>query len=276
MNGGRFVATLALVLLACAGQAQADLQAAPGGRLLLSGSSTMAPLVAEIAKRFQARHPGVQVEMQVGGSGRGVADARQGKADIGMASRALTEAERDLHGFPIARDGVAVVVHKNNPVPPLTHRQILDVYTGKVANWKQLGGREAPILTVGGLADSGSTEPFLHYLGIRYAELRLLRVVGPNPERLGVLAVNANAIVYVSLGEAERKAQAGAPYRLLPVDGVPAGSKTLRSGDYPIARPLTLITRSAPTGLARQFIEFALSAEVTDFVLAYDFVPYLD
>lgn len=267
------VFVLWLLSLSWTGGAHADQLA---GRLLVTGSSTMAPLVTAIAKRFQGLHPGVQVEVQMGGSGRGIADVRQGKADIGMVSRALAEAEQVFYGVPIARDGVAVVIHRDNPVPSLTDRQIADIYTGKITHWTQVGGADKPILLVKAEAGRSSTELFTHYFGVPYDDIKARQVVGDNPTRIKLLIENPNAILYVSVGEAERKAQAGVPIKLLPVAGVAATSKNIRSGDYPISRPLTLVTRELPKGLAKAFIEFSLSSEVTDLVLAHDFVAYLD
>ena len=89
------------------------------GKLVLTGSSTVAPLAGELGKRFESLHPGVRVDVQMGGSSRGIADARQGLADIGMCSRALKETESDLLAFTIARDGICIIVHKKNPVTSL-------------------------------------------------------------------------------------------------------------------------------------------------------------
>src|SRR5262249_48034346 len=99
---------------------------AGAGKIVLTGSSTVAPLAAEIGKRFEALHPGVRVDVQTGGSSRGIADARQGLADIGMVSRALKPEENDLHAFAIARDGVCIIVHRENPVRTLTDQQVID------------------------------------------------------------------------------------------------------------------------------------------------------
>jgi phosphate transport system substrate-binding protein len=246
------------------------------GRLLVTGSSTMAPLVSAIAKRFQALHPGVHIEVQTGGSGRGLADARQGKADIGMVSRALGDAERDLQGLPIARDGVAVVVHKDNPVRTLSDAQVVGIYTGKLGNWKQVGGRDAPILTVTPEAGRSAPELFAHYFRLSRDAIKAQRTVGDNALRLKLLAEQPDAILYMSIGEAERSAQSGAPIRTLPAGGVAATSRNIRNGNYPISRALTLVTRERPTGLARAFIEYCVSSQITDIVVAHDFVPYLD
>jgi phosphate transport system substrate-binding protein len=193
-----------------------------------------------------------------------------------MASRALTEKERDLQGFPIARDGVTLVVHKTNPVSSLTDRQVVEIYSGRITNWKQLGGRDAAILVVKAGPTFSSTELFIHYFDIGYADIKAQRLVGNNPARIKLLIENPDALLYMSVGEAERKAQVGVPIKLLPVGGVAATSKNIRNGNFPISRPLTLVTRELPKGLARTFIEFALSSQVTDLVIAHDFVPYLD
>jgi phosphate transport system substrate-binding protein len=246
------------------------------GRLLITGSSTMAPLVSAIARRFQALHPRVSIEVQTGGSGRGLADARQGKADIGMASRALGEAEKDLQGLPIARDGVAVIVHRDNPVRALSDAQVVDIYTGKITNWKQVGGRDMSVLTV--IAEAGRSAPelFNHYFHLSVDVIKAQRAVGDNALRLKLLVEHPDAILYMSVGEAERTEQSGAPIRLLPAGGVAATSRNIRNGNFPISRPLTLVTRNRPTGLAKAFIEYCVSSQVTDIVIAHDFVPYLD
>src|SRR2546423_13468121 len=105
-------------------------QAGPESRnLVLTGSNTMAPLVRDIAQRFEAEHPGVHVNVQGVGSERGIADVQQGLADAGMVGRALRPEEVGLYTFPIGRDGFAFLVHKENPVAALTDTQVVNVYT---------------------------------------------------------------------------------------------------------------------------------------------------
>lgn len=262
---------LALLVLLAGGSA-----AAPTGRLLLTGSTTMAPLMVEVAKLFQRMHPGIQIEVRMGGSGRGIGDARAGKADIGMVSRALGAEEGDLHGISIARDGVAVIVHKDNPVSVLSDRQLLDIYSGKIANWRQVGGGDTPLHALAGPPEGASSKLISQYLRLPYEQIKAQWRVGPNAERIAAVAADPRAIVWVSLGEAERKALGGVPIKLLAVGGVAASSRNVRNGNYPISRPLTLVTRGTPTGAARAFIEFCVSAQITDMVVVFDFVPYLD
>src|SRR5262245_3820261 len=112
-----------LAVITALGCSSAPPGTAGSGKLVLTGSSTIAPLAAEIGKRFEAAHPGVRIDVQTGGSSRGIADARQGLADIGMASRALKKDESDLLAFTIALDGVCLIVHQDNPVEKLADQQ---------------------------------------------------------------------------------------------------------------------------------------------------------
>jgi phosphate transport system substrate-binding protein len=236
----------------------------------------MAPLMKEIGKRFQASHTGVIVIVEAGGSGRGISDVRTGKVDIGMVSRALTDKEKDLYGFPVARDGVCVIIHMNNPVKALSDSQVTGIFTGRIANWKKVGGRDAPIVVLNPAERYSSSELFTHYFGLKYSEIKAHQTVGDNPTRITAIKENPRSICFVSVGEAERKARAGAPVKLLPVGGVAATSRNVATGNFPISRPLTLVTKNLPAGLVKEFIEFSLSSQVFDLIPAFDFVPYSD
>jgi phosphate transport system substrate-binding protein len=272
-----FAASMTLLLaFACARAGAAGMPDTLNGHILITGSSTMTPLVSAIAQRYHARHPQVTIEVQSGGSGRGLADARAGKADIGMVSHALGEADKDLYGLPIGRDGVAVVLHKDNPVRTLSESQLVGIYTGKLTNWKQVGGRDRPILVAKAEVGRSSSKLFVHYLGLRYEQLHAQRVVGDNDARIKLMLGQPDAIIYMSIGESEHSALAGVPIKPLPIAGVEASSKNIRNGQFPISRALTLVTHGIPVGLAKSFIEYATSSEVTDLIVAHDFVPYLD
>ena len=279
MRTTRFVRGLWLwagLLVAGGALAQGSSAGAPGGKLLIAGSSTMRPMIIEMARRFESRNPGVTIEVQGGGSGRGIADARAGKADIGMASRALGEKESDLRGYPIARDGVCLIVNRANALVRLSDAQVRDVYLGRITNWKTLGGPNLPITVLDRPGDRSSHELFHEHFRLKGEAVKAHKSPADNVELIRAVAEDPAAIGYVSVGEAERTAQAGGAIRLLPMGGVPASARTILSGDFPVQRALTLATRGAPTGLARAFINFALSAQVSDIVRKHDFIPYHD
>jgi phosphate transport system substrate-binding protein len=243
------------------------------GRLTLSGSSTIAPLVGEIAKRFEARHPGVRIDVQTGGSSRGVADVRRGTVHVGMVSRALSPDETDLTASRIAMDGVAMIVHASNPVTQLTNRQIVDVYTGKVRNWAAVGGKDAPITVVNKAEGRSTLELFASHFTIDRAAIKAHVVIGENLHGVRTVASDPNAIGYVSVGTAEYEKSSGVPIRMLPLGGVEPSTATVRGGTFPLSRPLNLVTVGQRTPLIDAFLAMATSGEVEDLVQEQFFVP---
>jgi len=242
-------------------------------RLVLTGSSTVAPLVGEMARRFETMNPGVRIDVQTGGTSRGINDTRNGTADIGMVSRALKPDETDLHAFTIALDGISIILHANNRVTTLNKQQIVDIYTGKITNWKSVGGADARITVVNKAEGRSTLELFLHYLELKNSQIKPHAIIGDNPQGIKTVAGNPNAIGYVSIGAAEYEAERGVPIKLLPLDGVDASIANVRNGTFPLSRPLNLITSREPQGLARRFIEFVRSLQAHDLVEALYFVP---
>src|SRR2546430_7326436 len=136
------LALMSLTLIALQAHAQTS-RRNPQRELTVTGTSVLGPLVSDIAGQFERGHPGVKINVQSGGSGKGLAAIRAGTSDIAMLPRALRDGERDLFAFPIARDGVAVLVNRENAVKNISSRQLKDVLIGRVTNWKPLGGRES-------------------------------------------------------------------------------------------------------------------------------------
>lgn len=241
--------------------------------LTLTGSSTIAPLIQEIGRRYESRFKDVRVDVQSGGSSRGVADARRGVSDIGMVSRRLKPSESDLYAFAIGYDGVSVIVHRNNPITRLSNEQIIDIYTKRITNWKALGGRDASIVVVNKAEGRSTLEVFLKYFKLRNAQIKADSVIGDNEQGIKLVAGNPNAIGYVSIGTATFDIAHGIPIKLLPIAGVAATVDNLRNGRFPIRRQLTLVTRKPPTGGLKRFIAFARSTQVRDLVRKLGFVP---
>lgn len=242
-------------------------------KIVLTGSSTVAPLVAEIGKRYEARHPGVRVDVQTGGSSRGISDARSGLADIGMVSRALKNDESDLHAFEIARDGIGVIVHRNNKVASLSDSQITEIYTGKTRDWSGVDKGAGPITVVNKAEGRSTLELFLHHFKLKTSDIKASVVIGDNQQGIKTVAGVPGAIGYVSIGAAEYEEGVGTPIRLLGIGGVAASVENVRNGTYPLARPLNLVTKAGPHGRVKDFIAFAQSDAVRDLVKEQFFVP---
>lgn len=263
----RFAVTALIVMVGACGRESA------GQKLVLTGSSTVAPLVAEIARRFEAGHPGVRVDVQTGGSSRGINDARTGLADIGMVSRALKDEEKDLTGYAIARDGIGVIVHAANPVSALSDAQVVGLYTGVIRNWKEVGGKDAPITVINKAEGRSTLELFLSYFKLQPEQIKASVVIGDNEQGIKTLAGNPDGIAYVSIGAAEYNVSRGTPIKLLPIQTIAASTENVRNGSFPLSRPLTLVTQGEAAGLAREFIDFARSPACHDLVQQLYFVP---
>lgn len=251
----------------------------PSRNVVVTGSSTVAPLVNEIARRFESMHPGVRVDVQTGGSSRGLADARKGLADLGMVSRALFADERDVTAHVIALDGLCMVVNAQNRVRRLSDEQVREVYVGRIRNWRDLGGDDAPIVVVNKAEGRATLELFLAHFGLKNSEIRADVVVGDNEQGVKTLSGNPHAIGYVSIGAAEYQERVGTPIRRLPSgDGVEATLANVANGTYPILRPLNLVssrldTSSGHGALVQDFVRFARSSAVHDLVEGLYFVP---
>jgi phosphate transport system substrate-binding protein len=193
-----------------------------------------------------------------------------------MVGRSLKDDERDLLGFPIARDGVCLIVHKDNPVKSLSSEQVVGIYTGKITNWKEVGGNDAPITAINRPEGRAQSELFTQFFKIKSEDFKVAGVAGDNQEGIKTVVQNPSAVVYMSIGEADIRVGQGMPIKSLLMDGITATSRNVRNGHFPIQRPLMLVTRTLPSGLMKAFIDFALSPNATEIILECSFVPYLD
>ncbi|WP_447971001.1 phosphate ABC transporter substrate-binding protein [Nitrospira sp. M1] len=265
--------TIALLFLTLSACQDSPATSADNFKLVITGSSTIAPLVAEIGKRFEAQRPGSRIDVQTGGSSRGIADIRQGLADIGMASRALRPSEQQLHGIILAHDGIGMIVHQSNPLSSLDSNNIINIYTGKVKNWKDVGGINAPITVINKAEGRATLALFLQHFHLTSPQIKAHVVIGDNEQGIKTVAGNPNAIAYVSIGTAEYDAAHEVPIKLLSLDSIPASLDEVQSGRFPLSRPLTLVTHTAPVGKVKTFIDFATSENMHDLVKRHYFVP---
>lgn len=239
----------------------------------VSGSSTIAPLMADIGKRFEERHPGIRVDVQSGGTSRGIQDVRSGLANIGMVSRVLKAEEKDLQAYYIAEDGIALIVHDSNPLKDISSQQVVDLYTGQLGDWQALGGQSGSVVKVHKAEGRSTLELFLQYFKLDNGAVRPDLVIGDNQQGIKSVAGNPQAIGYVSIGSAEYEAHQGVPIKLLALDGHAASTATLLDGSYPLSRDLNLVVFGEPDANTQALLAFAQSREVTDLVQQHAFVP---
>ncbi|WP_083776719.1 phosphate ABC transporter substrate-binding protein [Acaryochloris marina] len=263
---------LSLGLQACSSLQASSSDNAPQ-KLVITGSSTIAPVASEIAKRYEAQNPQVRIDVQTGGSSRGIADVRQQVADIGMVSRAAKPEDQGLNFHTIAKDGVVVIVHRDNPIQRLTRQQITDIYTDKLNNWQDAGGKSQAITVVNKAEGRSTLEVFTKHFQLKSSQIKADVVIGDNEQGIKTVAGNPLAIGYVSVGAAKVNVEQGTPIKVLPLEGIQATAQTVRDGSFPLSRPLNLVTQGPLNPQQQKFIDFAQSSQVKDIVQEQSLVP---
>jgi phosphate transport system substrate-binding protein len=228
------------------------------GTITEAGSTTVQPIAEQLRDAFQVIYPKVTVTIQGGGTAVGIKSAQDGTVDIGAASRALTDAEKaTLVATVIARDGIAVIVNPGQKnISNLTKAQVQDIFSGKITNWKDLGGNDKAIVLVSREEGSGTRTAFQDLIlgkDVLIADSAILQ--SSNGAIRTIVASNPYAISYLSFGYIDNEVKA------LSLEGVPATIDNARNGTYPAVRPLLFITKTQPTGLVKTFIDFCLSDE---------------
>jgi len=264
--------TMLTSLAACSGQAgkPAD-TAADGslqGKIVTSGSTSMEDIMTALGEGFTAANPGVQVEIQGGGSSTGVKNASEGISDIGNASRALKAEEKSLGltEHVVALDGIAVVVNSANPVTGLTGSQVADIFTGKITNWQDVGGADAPIVVILREAGSGTRDGFESILKIADQCVGSQEVNETGIVK-STVAGNVNAVGYISLGKVSDSVHA------LAIDGITPSEATVTDGSYTLQRPFTCLTKGEESDLVKAFFEFIFSPDGQAMVAQKGYVP---
>ena len=260
-------------LSACAPPSTESASGQLQGKVILTGSSTVAPLASELGKRFEQEYPNVRVDVQTGGSSRGLADARSGQADIGMMSRELTDSETDVTAYAIAQDGVAIIVHAENPVTELSPEQIVKIYKGDITQWSAVGANDTPVTVVNKAEGRSTLDVFLNHFDLANSDIKAQVIIGDNEQGIKTVTGNPDAIGYVSIGAAENSMARGEPLKLLPLEGIDPSTAAVQKGAFPLSRTLNFVTTGEPKTLTKAFIDFAQSPEVHDIVEQQNFVP---
>ncbi|HSO13797.1 MAG TPA: PstS family phosphate ABC transporter substrate-binding protein [Anaerolineales bacterium] len=251
------------------------------------GSDTIVNLALAWAEKYQGDHPDVRISVTGGGSGTGIASLINGTVGIANASRQIKSEEVEqarANGIDpvehiIARDAIAVIVNPENPVSQLTLQQISDIYSGRIANWMEIGGEDRPIVRLSRETNSGTHVYFLETvlrLGSKEDKTLFSMDTLLLPSSEGIISEvrqNPNAIGYDGLGYvpddlkmiAIAKEEGGA--YVLP------SILTVNDKSYPIARDLYMYTNGQPKGLLKEYLDWILSPEAQEIVAELGFVP---
>ena len=222
----------------------------------------MQPLAEKLAEAYSAAHPNVQIDIQGGGSGVGVKSAGDGTVDIGNVSRKVKDEELqqypDLKPVQIAIDGVAVVVNPSVTVSGLTAAQVKDIFTGKVTNWKEVGGADKAIVVVAREEGSGTRDFFQEHFFGKDKEAQILAeaiLQSSNGAVRTTVATTPDSIGFLSFGYIDQSVKA------LAIDGVEATEANVYNGTYGATRPFVMATKGDPTGEVKAFLDWILGPE---------------
>ncbi|HET6351216.1 MAG TPA: phosphate ABC transporter substrate-binding protein [Coriobacteriia bacterium] len=265
VRSSKFVFAASVIALVAAMVAPAFASAAT---LKLSGSTTVYPVAQLLATGYKAK-TGNNVTVTGGGSSVGIKDAIAGRVDVGMSSRDLKDAEKSSGAVEtaFARDALTIVVNPKNTVKNLTEEQVRSIYRGEITNWKQVGGANRRIVLVGRTAASGTYEFFKEKFLLGKRQSSKTRAYSSNGMVRSAVKANKGAIGYVSMAYVDKRVRA------LKIGGVSATRANAVSGAYIYVRPLYWITKGAPAGEAKAFIDWTKS-EAGQKIVAKEFLRY--
>jgi len=240
--------------------------------ITVKGSDTMVHLVSSWAEVFMQQNPGFEVSVTGGGSGTGIAALLNGTTDICAASRKIKNKELELalrkniqpNEIAVARDGIAVVVHPDNPIHELTLEQLGRIFTGESLRWSDLGGPDEQILVLSRESSSGTYVFFQEMVLKKQDYMQDAKLLPATSAIIQSASTDKGAIGYVGLGYALAAEDRVKIVAVRADDTSPAvmpSDQTVKSGQYPIARPLYLYLSGEPEGTVKKFIDFCLSAE---------------
>ena len=228
------------------------------GTVATDGSTSMEKVIGALSESFMANNADATVTYNPTGSGSGITATQEGTCDIGLSSRALKDEEKaaGLKETILAYDGIAIIVHPDNPVSDLTIEQIAQLYTGEITNWKDVGGNDAEVVLIGREAASGTRDGFESITGTK-EKCQYRQELTSTGDVITAVSQNPDAIGYASLAAIKDSVKA------LNVDGVTPSEATVKDGSYKVQRPFVLVTAEgkALTPVAQAFFDYATSSD---------------
>ena len=235
------------------------------GSVATDGSTSMQKVINTLGEAFMNENKGITFTYNPTGSGSGIKAVQEGRCDIGLSSRALKAEEKEagLKETVLAYDGIAIIVHPDNPVSDLTLEQIAKLYTGEITNWKDVGGNDAEVVLIGREAASGTRDGFESITGTKDA-CQYRQELTSTGDVITAVSQNPDAIGYASLASVKDTVKA------LNVGGVTPSEATVKDGSYLVQRPFVLVTveGKALSPAAQAFFDYALSADAASIISA--------
>ena len=257
------VAVLAISMLAGCGSNKTP------GSVATDGSTSMEKVIGALGEAFQ-NDTGISFTYNPTGSGSGIKAVQEGRCDIGLSSRDLKAAEKaaGLTGTALAYDGIAIIVHPENPVADSSDTATTEIYTGEITNWSEVGGNDVEIVLIGREAGSGTRDGFESITDTEDA-CKYRQELTSTGDVITTVSQNPGAIGYASVASVKDTVKA------VTVDGVAPTEATIKDGSYVVQRPFVLVTKSDAklSDAAQKFFDYITSGDANEIISAAGVVP---
>jgi len=249
-------------------------------KITIKGSDTMVILSQKWAEVYMKKNPGTTIQVTGGGSGVGLAALINGSTDIANSSRPIKSSELEKikakynkNGIEIAcaKDGLSVFLNKGNSVSELTIQQIGDIFSGKITNWKQVGGADARIQLYGRESSSGTFEFFKEHV-VKTDFSRSCQTLPGTAAIVNAVKKDKYSIGYGGAAYAEGVKDC-AVKKDAKSKGIMPTPATIKNKTYPISRYLYMYLKSKPTGETKAFVDWILSTEGQSLIADVGYYP---
>ena len=233
------------------------------------GSTSMSKVIGALSETFQ-KDTGIEVTYNATGSGAGIEAVEAGRCDIGLSSRKLKDEEKakGLEETVLALDGIAIIVNPQNNITDLSVEKVSKIFTGEIANWKELGGEDAEIVIIGREAGSGTRDGFESITDTK-DKCKYRQELTSTGDVITTVAGNPNAIGYASLASLKESVKA------VTIDGVKPSEETIKDGSYVVQRPFVLVTKKDAklSESAKLFFDYVTSKDANEIISNAGAVP---
>jgi phosphate transport system substrate-binding protein len=233
------------------------------------GSTSVQPVAEKLAEEYTKSHPNVKINVQGGGSSVGITSTQQGTADIGTSSKDLKDDEKKgITEYLIGKDGIVISVNSENKVSDLSPDQVKDIFSGKITNWKEVGGSDAEINVITREDGSGTRSAFEEIIMGKETKIKSDAIIQSSTEAVKqAVKQDPNAIGFISLANLDETVKA------LKIDGVEPSEPTVSDGTYKVQRPFLFLVKGDAQGTVKEFIDWVLSPEGQEIVKSEKIVP---
>ncbi len=240
-----------------------------GRTVATDGSTSMEKVIGYLSESYMEENSDVKITYNPTGSGSGIQAVLEDRCDIGLSSRDLKDEEKaELDATVVAIDGIAVIVNPQNPVSDLSVEQISKLYKGEITNWSEVGGADAPVVSIGREAASGTRDGFESITNTEDL-CKYSQELTSTGDVVQTVTSNPNAIGYASIASVKDTV------KILSVEGVNPTTETIQNGTYKVQRNFVFVTKKNTelTDTAKAFFEYATSGTADDFIIRAGAVP---